>query len=90
MQSGKKTKSMFLVVIIEVLNKLHYTLVSTRYDHEAKGKSCHRKRATAQKNTKTHSTEKKSLVETAEVFFRGPGEAVKFQPRHTTLAIILL
>ena len=58
---------------------------------KAKGKSCHRKRATARKNTKTYLTEEeKSLVETAEVFFRGPGEAVKLQPRHTTLVILLL
>ena len=38
------------------------------------------------KKHKTHLTEEdKSLVETAEeVFFRGPGEAVKLQPRHVT------
>ena len=34
--------------------------------------------------TKILSEEDKSLVETVEVFFRGPGEAVKLQPRHVT------
>ena len=56
-----------------------------------KAKAATAKKKTAQKNTKTHLTAgEKSLVETAEVFFRGPSEAVKLQPRHTTLAILLL
>ena len=77
---------MFLVVIIGFLNKLHYTLVSTRYEAKAATEKEQRRK----KNTKTHLTEDKSLVMTAEVFFRGPGEAAKLQPRQTTLAVILL
>ena len=64
---------MFLVVIIGLLYKLHYTLVSTRYE----AKAATEKEQRRIKNTKKHLTVKKSLVETAEVFFRGPGEAVK-------------
>ena len=42
------------------------------------------------KKHKTHLTEEdKSLVETAEeVFFRGPGEAVKLQPRHVVTRLL--
>ena len=41
------------------------------------------------KKHKTHLTEEdKSLVETAEVFFRDPGETVKLQPRHVVTRLL--
>ena len=86
MQPSRKTKSMFLVVINGFLCKLYYTLVGTRYQAKA---------ATEKSNgtTKHENTFNKREVVGGDLIisvFRGPGEAVKVQPRHTAFVIILL